>query len=170
MNMEYQPAEDRLVLKINTVDKQEYRLWMTRRFTKQFWDSIIKIVEQAPDVKKHADPEVKKAVMAFQQENKVKSDQFEKPYEAEATQFPLGEDPVLLTGFAYSPKAPNGAPRMAFQTVRGLEVALPVNDHIIFSVAKLLARVGQHTGWDLNFEMGFKSDESVERVAPANLH
>ena len=170
MNMEYQPTEDRLVLKINTMDKQEYRLWMTRRFTKQFWDSIIKIVEQAPDVKKHADPEVKKAVMAFQQENKVKSEQFEKPYVEGADRFPLGEDPVLLTGFAYSPKGPNGMPRMAFQTIRGLEVALPVNDQIIFSIAKLLAQVGQHTGWDLEFEMGFKSDESPETVIPTSVH
>ncbi len=170
MNIEYQPAEDRLVLKINTTDKQEFRLWMTRRFTKQFWDSIIKIVEQAPDIKKHADPEVKKAVMAFQQANKVKPEQFDKPYEAAAARFPLGEDPVLLTGFAYAPKGPNGAPRMAFQTGRGLEVALPVNDQIIFSIAKLLAQVGRQTGWDLEFEMGFKSDEAAETQVSGVVH
>ncbi len=167
--MEYQPAEDRLLLRINTTDKQEFRLWLTRRFTKQFWDSIIRIVEQAPDVKKHADPGVKKAVMAFQQENKVKPENFKKPYEAAAT-FPLGEDPVLLTGFAYSPKAPNGLPRMAFQTARGLEVALPVNDHIIFSLAKLLSQVGQQTGWDLALEMGFKTDEPAETTVSTSVH
>ena len=41
---------------------------------------------------------------------------------------------------------------------------------VVFSLAKLLAQVGQHTGWDLALEMGFKSDEPAEARASGSVH
>jgi len=174
MNIEFQPIEDRLVLKINTTDKSEFRLWLTRRFAKQFWDSLHKILESSPLIKRQADPAAKKAMLAFQQEKSVRPEQFEQDYENDAANFPLGEDPVLLTGFTYVPAkkgkegTPPSPPRMSFQTAKGLEVGLPVNDQILFSLAKLLQRVEAHTGWDLKLTLGFGADEVPPE--PAKMH
>ncbi len=164
MNMEFQAAEDRLVLKVNTTDKKEFRLWLTRRFAKQFWDALVKILEQKPEIKEQANPEVKKAMMAMKQENTIKKEQFEQKFEDSAADDPLGEAPVLLTGFSYTPSGPGGVPRMAFQTAKGVEMGLPVNDQILFSLAKLLAQVVAHTGWDLVFDLGF----GMEKSGPAS--
>ena len=71
MNLEYSASQDRLVLKINTTDKQEARLYLTRRFTRELWDALIKILADQPEIKKQANPEVKKAMMAFEQDAKT---------------------------------------------------------------------------------------------------
>lgn len=174
MNIEYQPVEDRLVLKISTTDKTEFRLWVTRRFARNLWDSLNKILQNSPVIQQQQDDTAKKAMLAFQQEQSVRPEQFEKAYDADAMNLPLGEDPVLLTGFAYTVgKLAEGEqkaapPRMAFQTEKGLEVGLPVNDQILFSLAKLLQQVDSHTDWDLNLNLGFASDEAP--LQPAKMH
>ncbi len=168
INMEYQPVEDRLVLKVNTTDRKEVRLWFTRRFTKQFWDALLNILEQNPEIMRHQDDDAKKAMMAFQQENVLQDDQFKKKFDETAVEFPLGQDPVLVTGFQYQPKGPDGVPRMVFQISTGSEMGVPVNDQIIHSFVKLLMQVSKATGWDLSFEIGFAADEEEPR--PAHLH
>ena len=42
--------------------------------------------------------------------------------------------------------------------------------HSEFRLAKLLSQVGQHTGWDLDFEMGFKSGETPEPRVSGSVH
>ena len=47
LHVEYAPAEDRILLKFNTVDRQELRFWLTRKFVKSFWDSLQTLLEWA---------------------------------------------------------------------------------------------------------------------------
>lgn len=171
LNIEFQAAEDRLVLKANTTDKQEMRLWLTRRFTKQLWDSLQQILQQSPElVKQQADPETRKAMLAFEQEKSVKREQFEKDYEDEAEGFPLGEAPVLLTGFGYTPPKDREPARIALRTEAGHEIGLPVNEHILLSLAKLLQQVMPSTGWDLRLEIGYKTDEAPAAGDASKVH
>ncbi|MBT5938891.1 MAG: hypothetical protein HOG95_03110, partial [Rhodospirillaceae bacterium] len=37
MTAEYNPAEDRILFRVNTVEKTEYRVWLTRRLVRQIW-------------------------------------------------------------------------------------------------------------------------------------
>jgi len=162
INMEYQAAEDRLLLRVNTTNKQEFRLWLTRRFTGQFWEALIRILEQKPEIRRQPDPDVKKAMIALTQEKALRKEQFEKTFAEDARSFPLGDAPVLLTGFSYAPERTGGeaaavaddGPRMTFQTVRGAEIGLAVNDEVLFSLARLLSQVVAQTGWGLAFDLG----------------
>lgn len=153
MNMEYSPAQDRLVLKINTTDKQECRLFLTRRFTKELWGGLVRIFEQSPDVKEQADPAVKKAMMAFGQAAKTEDQNFDQAYEKEAEAYPLGETPALLTGFKYAPKGTGGVPRLVFVTDAKQEIGIPATEQILFSFAKLLTQAVTVTGWDMKLDL-----------------
>lgn len=169
LNMEYSPSQDRLVLKINTIDKQEARLFLTRRFTRELWDALIKVIGQQPEIKEQANPDVKKAMMAFKQDAKTKEESFERAYEG-GDAFPIGEVPALVTGFKFVPKGPDGHPRMVFVTDQKQEIGIPGTESIVYSVAKLLSQAVAVTGWDLTFEMGALADEPKEGVASASVH
>lgn len=169
MNMEYSPSQDRLVLKINTTDKQEARLYLTRRFTRDLWDALNNILRQQPEIRKQANPEVKKAMMAFAQDAKTKQESFDRAYEGGAA-FPLGEEPSLVVGFKFVPKGPDGHPRMVFVTQQKQELGIPAADQIIYSFAKLLSQAVAVTGWDLTFEIGAAADEPKEGVVSASVH
>ncbi len=66
INLGFSPEEDRLLLRINTTGKTEYRLWMTRRYVKLLWKLLTKSVDSLPDVKAQAAPETREAVKSFQ--------------------------------------------------------------------------------------------------------
>lgn len=168
--MEYSPSQDRLVLKINTTDKQEARLYLTRRFTRELWDTLIKILEQQPDIKKQTNPQVKKAMMAFEQEAKTKSESFEQKFEKQAESFPIGEEPVLVTGFKFVPKGKEGGPRMIFVTDQKQELGIPAVSQILYSFAKLLSQAVAVTGWDISLEIGAKADDPAEGIQSASVH
>jgi len=167
INMEYRAVEDRIVLRLNTTDQKEFRLWMTRRFARQLWDALMKIMAQNPGIQKFQDPDAQKAMMAFEQDRVVKKEQFEQKFSENAADFPLGKEPQLLTGFAYHAAAEKNPGRIAFQTQKGADINLPVNDQIVYSMAKMLANIVKQTGWDLKFEIGFGTDESAK---PARVH
>ena len=170
MNMEYSASQDRLVLKINTTDKQEARLYLTRRFTRELWDALIKILADQPEIKKQANPEVKKAMMAFEQDAKTKTESFAKDFEKSAAGFPLGEEPALITGFKFVPNSSGGGPRMLFVTHQKQELGIPANQQILYSFAKLLSQAVGVTGWDMTFEMGALTDDPKEGIASASVH
>ena len=48
-NMEYVAEEDRLLLRVQTVDHNEFLVWLTRRYVKQLWPLLVKLLERDPD-------------------------------------------------------------------------------------------------------------------------
>jgi hypothetical protein len=169
LNMEYSPSQDRLVLKINTRDKQEARLFLTRRFTRELWDALINIMGQQPEIKQQPNPEVKKAMMAFRQEARTKKESFQKSYER-GNAFPIGETPALVTGFRFVAKRKGRPARMIFVTDQKQEIGIPATENILYSFAKLMSQAVGVTGWDLTLEMGALANEPKEGIASASVH
>ena len=87
MNISYNPKEDRLLLKISSKNNDEYRLWLTRRYS----GLLLKLFQD--EIDKHGgEPRVASSDEA---KKMYQNGALEKPYEAESTNFPLGEDGVL---------------------------------------------------------------------------
>ena len=53
MQITYVPVEDRLLYRVNTKHRQEFRFWMTRRYVKLLWKGLIDILKkrEAPEEK-----------------------------------------------------------------------------------------------------------------------
>jgi hypothetical protein len=81
INIGFSPEEDRLLLRINTTGKTEYRLWMTRRYVKVLWRMLTKSVESLPDVVAQAAPESREAVKSFQREEARQAADYSKDFE-----------------------------------------------------------------------------------------
>ena len=174
VHVEYASAEDRILLKFNTVDRQELRFWLTRKFVKSFWDALQKLLEDTGRAGAQSDPALKKAMIEFEQDRAVPSERFTKPFAGDPAGFPLGESPLLVTGFTYTaPKRASGSRRtspgrIAFETESGHEVGLPADATLLHSLSKMLININERTGWDLKLEPGYALGEEPAR--PVRMH
>lgn len=169
LHVEYAQAEDRILLKFNTMDRQELRFWLTRKFVKTFWDSLQALLESTGRAKAQSDPALRKAMVDFEQERAAPKERFAKPFAEHPAAFPLGEAPLLVTGFSYRPpKRSGGAGRIAFETESGHEVGLPADATLLHSLSKMLIGVNEKTGWDLKLQPGYALGEEPAR--PARVH
>jgi hypothetical protein len=169
LHVEYAPAEDRILLKFNTVDRQELRFWLTRKFVKTFWDQLQALLAGVGRAGTQSDPAAKKAMVGFEQEKAAPEERFAQPFDEDPATFPLGDKPLLVTGFSYkAPKRPGGSGRIAFETESGHEVGLPANAVLLHSLSKMLIDINARTGWDLKLAPGYALGEEPAR--PARVH
>jgi hypothetical protein len=170
LHVEYAPAEDRILLKFNTMDRQELRFWLTRKFVKSFWDQLQSLLLDVGRAAAQSDPALKKAMVGFEQERAAPDKRFEKPFAEDPAAFPLGEAPLLVVGFSYKPAKRPGrsSGRIAFETESGHEVGLPADATLLHSLSKMLRDINERTGWDLKLEAGYALGDEPAR--PARVH
>lgn len=100
-NVTYVPSEDRLLLRFNTRDSSEYRLWLTRKMTLEMLQDATKMcVDQIHSESPSSTmPEYAKTIDAFHQEALKQQVNLKTPYQS-ANKLPLGSDPLLVVEFA----------------------------------------------------------------------
>lgn len=133
LNASYLVSEDRILLRLNTQDQVEYRLWLTRRVTLFILAAsthlLTKKLEQA-----HS-PDTAKAVNEFQKnailEASKTANAGAQNYEA-GTEFPIGFDPLLvmdascsLTKNGEKLAAQNAATEVDFDDALSIDFLLP---------------------------------------------
>ena len=160
INLGFSPEEDRLLLRINTTGKTEYRLWLTRRYVKLLWRLLTKSVESLPDVKAQAAPETREAVKSFQREEARQAANYSKDYEDKEAKRPLGEAAALLTGV----RASHGekGTQLILQTKDGRAINISLERKLLYSLCDLLISNAKQAEWDLNL----KVDEPSPSAAP----
>ncbi len=169
INVEYSKVEDRVVLRLNTTDKKELRLFLTRRLVKRVWNMLQELLENTGAAKTMADPALRRAMVGFDQEKATPEESFAKPFDADAADFPLGAEPVLLTGLSFTAGAKPGAlGKLALRTAGGHEVGIPAADVVLHSLTKMLANIVATTDWDLQLDPGYQIGDVPAK--PAQLH
>ncbi|AXQ30887.1 hypothetical protein D0B54_20350 [Solimonas sp. K1W22B-7] len=159
INIQYDPAQDRLLLRISTRDKQEYHLWLTRRLTALWWPALFQVLGHSEPVRQHSDPQTQKAVLEFQHQHALEGTDFRKqfePGELSPAMAPLlvnkvqmrraGEEHYLLL---FSP-----------QEGPGLEIRLP--EKTVHALAKLIDEGVKLAEWGLT-----APDAAQPTLAPA---
>lgn len=97
LNATYFVNEDRILLRVNTPEEAEYRLWLTRRVTLFILAASSHLLTKK--LEQEHSPDAAKAVNEFQKnailEASKTANAGAKNYEA-GTQFPIGFDPLLV--------------------------------------------------------------------------
>jgi hypothetical protein len=151
INIGFSPEEDRLLLRINTTGKTEYRLWMTRRYVKVLWSMLTKSVESLPDVVAQAAPESREAVKSFQREEARQAADYSKDFEEAPASRPLGEEAVLLTGVRTA--AGKKGTQLTLQTKEGRAINLSLERKLLYSLLDLLVSSTKKADWDLDLKV-----------------
>lgn len=148
IQMRYNPQEDRILLRILSKERAEFRFWMTRRYVKLLWAVLIKMLERDPAAAAHSDENVRRTMMGFQHADAVRGGEFTKPYEEGVAQLPLGDAPVLLS--RVSGKQPGSQPQtLSLHPDKGQGIDLGVNSALLHMISKLLTDAVAQSDWDL---------------------
>lgn len=101
ININYNPVEDRILLRASTTGKLEYRVWMTRRFTALLLTILTNSLAEDGDIAM-ASPEAKKPLMDFKKQEALGRANFSEPYkEDDAHHFPFGPEGMLAQKIVY---------------------------------------------------------------------
>jgi hypothetical protein len=120
MSVTYLPEQDRILMRINTTEGGEMRMWMTRRLMVGLWPLLSKLLtehllklESAGASLTGANAELKKMLADFRKEEFLQHADFDTPYKEGQARLPLGEEPLLVTDVDATPLA-NGPLRLNF--------------------------------------------------------
>jgi hypothetical protein len=133
LNASYLVNEDRILLRLNTQDQVEYRLWLTRRVTLFILAASSHLLTKK--LEQEHSPDAAKAVNEFQKnailEASKTANAGAQNYEA-GTQFPIGFDPLLamdatcsLTKNGEKLSAQNTATELDFDDALSIDFLLP---------------------------------------------
>lgn len=147
LTVKYDAEEDRLLLRINTLDRRELRFWLTRRFTGLLMPVLDKMLAQSPERLGPAPARATPALVDFERERVLASADFETRFEEAAASFPLGETPLLLARIQAGRKGNREVVSLTPKAGAGIE--LPAQPRILHTLANLIRTAADRAGWRL---------------------
>lgn len=110
VNVSYVGEQDRVLLRINSVGGEEFRIWLTRRLCLQLLPVLDKssqsqLQAQLPPPNPAAPlPEQREQILQnFQKEAAAYGGDYKTPYKDQPAALPLGEEPLLVTELNLTP-------------------------------------------------------------------
>ena len=151
MQIRYIKEEDRLLLRMNTANQEEFRFWLTRHFTQLFYPLLEKTQHSSPEVKTQTTTSNKKAVLEFQQQKAKSQVQYNTTFAPTPKTYPLGDRPILISKASFKAKGENNyLLQMSATDNKGITFNLDQNLLHVFSA--LIIDTLPKTNWALDFE------------------
>jgi hypothetical protein len=148
-NASYDKQEDRIFFRFNTQEQSEFRFWLTLFITKNILSAIDQLVTKSLEKKHNA--QIAQVIHEFQDEAIAKTTDLKAPYEGAQT-FPLGEAPILVTGFSVAEK--DEIFFFTFNLIGGKSVNMQLPATATQSMALLLRTLGSaNNHWHVGFEL-----------------
>lgn len=177
LSVHHDEREDRLLLRLNTRDLQEFRFWLTRRMTLRLMPAIEQSatrLEAAQPGVAATDVQSQHLLSELKRDAFLKKADFATPFESQATQWPLGQQPMLITDVQMNVQT-NGTLDMSFQDksdpahVKNCRLHLQTSlvhgmVHLIQQAAEKAQWVLPHSAQDLS-EPGQKVPQDPPRYA-----
>lgn len=162
MQISFIPIQDRLLFRINTLDKTEHQFWLTRRYVKLLWTRLLDMLEEAHNIR-HSDQQTKEAILSFQHETMVSKANFQTKYQQDVNS--NNNEPILLSKLGWK-KKPDGGQLLCLHPEKGQGVELLLDEMMLHSLCKLLSDSTQHTDWGLNL----KITTSITKPTPQQVN
>ncbi len=161
MQFNYVPVEDRILFRINTTARQEFRFWMTRRYTAILWQAVTDYIrkQQGDDVDPFAnltDSIAEASQAEIKHQEAIADADFQTAYQ-ESSYLPLGDEPKVL--FSIGIRTNDQGQTMICLHPQGNEgIEMVINDQIAHSMCQLVIETNRKAKWDL--DLVFKKTDS----------
>jgi len=153
VTVSYAADADRLLLRISTAGKNEFRLWLTRRFTKSLWGLLMGPLEREPGVAGgQAAPGAKDAIMAMCHQEAVLSADFSKKHQPGVPATPGGGEPLAVSA-QLTPAGPDQN-RLAITTDVGVDINLNLDRQLLHALCHMLVQATTQAEWGLDLAIG----------------
>jgi len=167
IQIQFVPREDRILLRIKTTDKSEFRFWMTRRYVKLLWPVVVKMLEADQQIQLQEDQAAKSAVLSFQHEKALQESDFSTQFAEDSSNLPLGETPVLLARIQLK-RRDDGGNLLCMHPEKGEGVELGLNEVLLHSFSKLLTDAVSVSAWDIDLKISRQT--RGEETAPDRVN
>lgn len=170
IQMAYDKVQDRILLRVSTSERAEFRFWMTRRYVKLLWAILLKMLERDP-VAAHLDEKLRRTMMGFQHADAVRAGEFGKQFEEGRNELPLGEAPLLLTRITAKLDA-EGQQMLCMHPEQGQGIDIGVNVSLLHMISKLVVDAVAQSDWDLNLviDPDFAMPPRAQGIPPHKLN
>jgi hypothetical protein len=162
VNFSYSPFEDRLLFRFNTLNKNEFRMWLTRAMCIRFLAQLhqvakVNLLREQPGLGFSAI----ETVGEFRRAAVLAKADFVQSFASGAEIFPLGLQPVLVTNIIMNFTGPVSV--VTFQLAVGQEINLSLNHDLGVAIGKLLSDVLDGVDW------GFGMAKELSAAGVGNL-
>ena len=171
IQMAYDKQQDRILLRVSTMERAEFRFWMTRRYVKLLWAILIKMLERDPMAAAYADEKVRRTMMGFQHEDAVRAGEFGRQYEEGVNTLPLGEAPILLSRIT-ARQNPDAQQLLCMHPEQGQGIDLAVNAELLHMISKLVVDAVAQSDWDIKLAIDpdFAMPPQAQGIPPHKLN
>ena len=164
MQMAYAAEEDRILFRINSTQKQEFRFWVTRRYAML----LLKVLQSHrvadPDVSTQVSAEDRQVVQDFKKEQAIEEANFEQKFEDDASEYPLGEAAKLAFKLSYSIKS-DGNLQISVEPKEGQGINIAIHQQLNITLSELLLTAARKGDWKLDeWFQTLSASPSQERV------
>lgn len=166
IGLTYDPVQDRLVLRISSTDKSEWRLALTRRFVQLLWKALVGVLEKHPDIRADLMPKVKEAVLAMQHQAAVESADMGKAFADDNRDLTSNTGPQLVTAARVTPKGDSHT-ELHFRTAAGTDLRFVIDKTRLHAFCHLLVKSAVGAEWNLPLAIG---DAAAVAPAGARVH
>lgn len=160
--------EDRVLLRFNTTEGEEYRLWLTRHITRGILDGGRQFLRRR--LEQNYQSSQAEAIQSFQEQAVRESTDFSQPFES-GRRSPLGDSPLLVIQVVFDtqlrPSAESSEVSVAFDVVGGKRLTVRLPHTAIPPLLLLLEQLQAQAQWALTSPTA--SDQTTvvpEAIAP----
>jgi hypothetical protein len=154
----YNAEEDRILLRVNSTENQEFRFWLTRRFSILMLRVLADHAESDPDISLQADPQARKTIKEFKREQAISNADFNKPFRENTAEFPLGKDAQLAFRLTCNKVGENL--RLGIHPKKGEGINMVIDRSINTSLTQLLQKAVLQAEWNLA-SSGVEAEQTI---------
>ncbi len=163
--LNYRPEPDRLLLRVNSDDGQQFAVWLTRRLSARLWPHLARIVTTIGVTRQVAAaspgatvmPEARAMLAQSARERALRGADFSTPFNDQARGHPLGREPLLAIEVQLTPM-PDGQLRLTIIDTQKRQVQLQLTEDLATAVKELMHAALRQADWGL----------AVDAAAPAD--
>lgn len=145
-NATWSNKEDRIELRFNTSEKEEFCFWITRFMAIQF-KRLAEAMIGDELKKRYENNRTASVIQEFQKEQIKSSADFKSDYEG-GDKRPLGDRPILLIGLSFTPKEKTVAIEFQLETKKNVNFQL--SQEMLISLVMLLENLAEKAEWGLD--------------------
>ena len=171
IQMQYDKLQDRILLRVSTSERAEFRFWVTRRYVKLLWTILIKMLERDPVAALHGDEKLRRTMMGFQHADAVRGGDFGTKFNEAAAALPLGDEPVLLSRIT-AKQTGQSQQFLCMHPEQGQGIDIAVNGELLHMISKLALDAVAQSDWDLKLviDPDFAMPPQSQGIPPHKLN
>ena len=152
LKLDFNPEQDRLLLRVSTDNQLEVRLWLTRRALRLLWPLLVQMVRASPEIAQQSNPDARDALVGMQHEQALRRADFAKAFEEVPRKMPLGAEPILVVHIQAS-RDGDGNQVLGLLPQQGPGIHLTLDNTLLHSLCKLVQNAAAKSDWNLALDL-----------------